>query len=183
MEREYREIEFLAGDTIDMAVNELLKYKDKGILACGKFNGVMLYSDTVTLDDAYIQITGKTKAEREKEYQEWKENYEREEREHKEKIHELSKEWMKRGREILTEDYWSRWDEIVSVRLNDIYRGMELGCCIDIIRILNNGGTINEAKSILNNQNHSGTSYDLVRHMVKLFCDRGNEFYECTKFA
>ena len=61
MEKKYREIEFLCGWNIERAVIELLEYKEKGELVCGEFNGHMLYSDTVTMDSAYLEITGKNK--------------------------------------------------------------------------------------------------------------------------
>ena len=69
MEKNYREIEFLCGWDIKRAVIELLEYKEKGELVCGEFNGHMLYSDTVTMDSAYLAITGKSKADFEKEHQ------------------------------------------------------------------------------------------------------------------
>lgn len=63
MGKKYGKIDFSLGSTIEEAVNELLKYKNKGKLVYGKFNGVTLHSDTVTLDFAYREITGKSKAE------------------------------------------------------------------------------------------------------------------------
>jgi hypothetical protein len=63
MNKKYEQVDFLLGSTIEQAVNELLSYREKGKLAVGKFNGVTLYSDTVTLDSAYREITGKTKTE------------------------------------------------------------------------------------------------------------------------
>jgi hypothetical protein len=63
MGKEYEQIKFQPGSTIPQAVDVLLKYRKNGRLAVGKFNGVALYSDTVTLASAYQQITGKTKAE------------------------------------------------------------------------------------------------------------------------
>jgi hypothetical protein len=62
------QVEFLPGSTLDEAVRELLSYREKGKLVVAKFNGVTLYSDTVTLDSAYRKITGKTKAEFDEEY-------------------------------------------------------------------------------------------------------------------
>lgn len=171
----YKKIEFNFGN-IEDAVRELLNYKEKGILAYGEFNCTMLYSDTVTLDNAYKEITGKTKAECDKAQQEWKENYDREQKEHKEQIPHLSKMWMEKGREILTSDKWDYWDQIVPVRLGDLYRGMELGCCLNIVEILNNNGTLDEAKKEIDSQNHSGMSYGLVRSMVETFSNRGKEF-------
>jgi hypothetical protein len=181
MNKNYKKIEFQLGGTIEEAVKELLKYKEKGILACGEFNGTILYSDTITMDGAYKEITGKTKAEFDKMKQESYERYDKEKREHEENIPSLTSKWQQKGREILTEDKWEYWDRIVPIRLNDLYRGMELGACLDIIKILNNNGTLDEAKEIIDSQGRSGTSFGLVCAMVREFCDRGQEFVEYVR--
>lgn len=181
MDKKYKQIEFFAGSTVEKVVNELLSYRDKGKLVCGDFNGVILYSDTVTMDSAYKQITGKTKSEFDKLQQEWRENYDRQQREHKEKIPELTKVWMEKGREILKEDKWDYWDKIVPVRLGDLYQGMELGNCLDIVKILNSNGSLEEAKAEIENQGHSGMSFGLVCSMVKEFSERGSEFIEFVR--
>lgn len=181
MDKKYEQIGFFAGNTIEQAVNELLSYKQQGKLACGEFNGVTLYSDTVTMDSAYKKITGKTKAEFDKAQQERIDNYNKQKKEHEENIPSLSEEWMKKGREILTEDKWDYWDKIVPVRLNDLYQGMELGACLDIVKILNNNGSLDEAKTEIENQGHSGMSFGLVCAMVKEFSERGNEFVEFVR--
>lgn len=98
-------------------------FKKYGLSAYGEFNGITLFSDTVTIDYAYTKISGKTKVEFDKAYQDKMDEYDEIKRKHKESIPEQSILWMERGRKILTEDRWSYWDEIVSVRLNDIYRG------------------------------------------------------------
>lgn len=81
------------------------------------------------------------------------------------------------GHKILDEKYWDRWDKCVPIRVNDIYGGMELECCLDIIKELNNDCTMDSAKAIIGNQLHSERSFNLVRAMVKAFCYRGEEFY------
>lgn len=181
MNKKYEQVEFFAGSTVEEAVNELLNYKQKGKLVCGEFNGVVLFSDLVTMDSAYQQITGKTKPEFDKSQREWKDNYDKQKKEHNERIPELSRVWMKKGREILTEDKWEYWDQIVPIRLNDLYRGMELGACLDIVNVLNNNGTLDEAKETIESQGHSGMSFGLVCAMVKEFSDRGNEFVEYVR--
>lgn len=172
----YKKIYFTAGSTVESAVNELLKHREAGKLACGDFNGITLYSDTVTMDDAYKLITGKTKSEFDEAAKQRQEANERQQREHEEKISDLTTVWMARGREILSEDKWEYWDKIVPVRLGDLYQGMELGCCLDIVKILNNNGTLDEAKKEIEGQGHSGMSFGLVCLMVKEFSDRGAEF-------
>ena len=59
-------------------------------------------------------------------------------------VHELelkrpnkTKEWRDKGHEILDEKYRSDWDNVVPIRLDDLYEGMELKACLDIIEELN----------------------------------------------
>lgn len=176
MDKNYKEIDFSLGTNITEAVLELIEYRNKGVLACGEFNGVTLYSDTVTMDGAYMEILGKTKDGFDDSQRKWREDYDREEKEYKESIPILTDYWMDAGRKVLTADKWDRWDEIVPIRLGDLYRGMELGNCLDIVKILNSNGTLDEAKKTIEDQGHSGMSYSLVCGMVKEFCDRGEEF-------
>ena len=180
MNKSYRKIDFSPGRNIEECVNELLEYKAKGELVFGVFNGHKLYSDTVTLDNAYKEITGNTK----KEYNDYLkrrcEEYEKQKQEHIKSIPYKSKVWMDKGREILDKSKWELWDKIVSIRINDLYQGEELGWCLDIVKTLNNG-TLEEAKKVIENQGHSGMSFGLVCAMVKEFSPRGEEFFNYIK--
>jgi len=173
MDKNYREIEFGAGQRIESAVKELKEHKD---LVCGSFNGQMLYSDIDDVDSAFKKIIGKTKtefgADCEKEHLE----YEERKRKHKEAIPELTKEWIEKGNAILAEKYHETWSECVLIRLSDLYEGMELGATLDIVKELNAGCELKTAKAIIEGQGHSGMSFGLVCSMVKSFCDRGTEF-------
>lgn len=62
MNSKYRMIEVEARNIDDM-VSELLEYHSRGEMVSTVFNGKTIYSDTVSLDSAYLAITGKTKAE------------------------------------------------------------------------------------------------------------------------
>lgn len=176
MEKNYRKIEFSGGDRIEDSIQLLSRFKKAGELVYGEFNGHKLYSDIDDLDSAYKKITGRTKAEYDSERKKEHLEYEEEQRKHKEAIPELTKEWIEKGNAILDEKYHRRWAEIVPIRLNDLYQGMELKCCLDIVIELNNGCTLNEAKAIIESQGHSGMSFGLVCSMVKYFCDRGALF-------
>lgn len=177
MSKNYREIDFLPGRNIKECVNELLEYKVKGELVFGNFNGHNLYSDTITMDNAYREITGKT----EKEYNDYlkkqHEEYEKEKQEHIDNIPKLTQYWMEKGREILDKSKWELWDKIVLIRLNDLYQGMELKQCLDIVTLLEDD-KFEEAKELINNQGHSGMSYGLVCSMVKEFSPKGEEFVD-----
>lgn len=176
MEKQYEEMELIAGFTIEKAVNQLLLYRQEGRLVSTDFNGTMLYSDTVTMDDAYLKIVGKTKAQHDADLEERHIRYEQELKEHKEKIPELTEFWISKGNKVLSEDRQKLWAECVPIRLDDLYRGMELGNCLAIVEILNNGGTLDEARDEIYKQGHSGMSASLVCSMVRAFADRGKEF-------
>lgn len=171
----YKEIEFDCGETIQECVNELIQYRDRGQMVFGTFNGHKLYSDTVTLDSAYQQITGKTKKEFNSEIKKQNEEYEKQKQQHINNIPNLSQYWMEKGREVLDRNKWEYWDRIVPIRLDDLYQGMELKQCLDIVTLLKED-KFEEAKELINNQGHSGLSFGLVCSMIREFSDKGEKF-------
>lgn len=179
MEKNYREIEFLCGWSIERAVIELLEYKEKGELVCGEFNGHMLYSDTVTMDSAYLEITGKNKKDFDKAQEEWREKI-RIESELAEKVaKENIPNWIEKGHKAFTEDKWEEWDKIVPIRAEDLYHGMELDNTLQIQEILSSEyseESFGKAKECMEEQGHSGMSWSLVCAMIKEFCTHGEEF-------
>ena len=173
---EHRKIEFGIGDSIERAMQDLARFKERGELVYGEFNGQKLYSDTDNVDTAYKKITGNTKAEFDAERKAENDQYEEEQRKHKEAIPELTKKWIEKGNAILDEKYHETWAKCVPIRLDDLYQGMELGATLDIVKELNAGCELQKAKEIIEEQGHSGMSFGLVCSMVKSFCDRGQEF-------
>lgn len=176
--KNYRKIEVFAGSTIEDAINELGKHKD---LVCIEFNTKMLYSDIDDLDSAYKKITGKTKSEFDKAERKRQAEYEREKREHEEAIPKLTVEWIEKGNKILDQKHHELWAKIVPIRLGDLYRGFELGACLDIVEQLNNNCDFEQAKMTIEEQGHSGMSFGLVCSMIKEFCERGNEFVKYAR--
>lgn len=175
-EAKYRKLEFYYGSIEDL-VYLLLQCKEKGELAYADFNGHRFYSDTVTMDGAYKEITGKTKAEFDYMVKEQEDAWEEQKREHEASIPKKTKYWREKARGIIKEDKLDYWDEIVPIRLKDLYQGMELECCLDLAVLLKEGA-FEEAKEMLNNQGHSGMSYSLVCAMLKEFVDNSEEFLE-----
>ena len=173
MESKYRIIGFGVGDDIDSAMYQLKNHQD---LVCGEFNGKMLYSDIDDLDSAYKKITGKSKSEFEEKLRQGKAKYEREKLEYEQSIPSLTIEWVEKGKSILDKKHHKLWAEIVPVRLGDLYRGMELGNCLEIVEQLNKGEPFDSVKPLIINQGHSGMSFGLVCSMIREFADRGEEF-------
>ena len=172
METNYRKIEFGAGDSIERAMQNLARFKERGELVYGEFNGQKLYSDIDDVDSAYKKITGKTKPEFDAERKAENDRYKEEQEKHKEAIPELTKEWVEKGNVILDEQYHEKWAKCVPIRLDDLYQGMELGATLDIVKELNAGCELDKAKEIIEAQGHSGMSFGLVCSMVKSFCNR-----------
>jgi hypothetical protein len=179
--KKYTKIEFLAGESIESAIKTLNSYKQKGELACGEFNGHKLYSDKDDLDSAFKKVTGKTKSECDADEKKRHEEYEEQKRKHQESIPDLTKEWIEKGSKVLDRKYMKLWKKCVPVRLSDLYQGMELGCCLDIVEKLNEGCDMDTAKEIIEGQSHSGMSFSLVCSMVESFCDRGEEFVKFVR--
>jgi len=173
----YRKIEFGFGD-LESAVKELKNHKE---LVCGSFNGQMLYSDVDDLDSAYKKVTGKTKLQFDADREAEKVLRQEQKKKHNEAIPQLTKEWIEKGNAILDEKYRELWAKCVPVRLGDLYQGMELGNCIEIVEQLNKGKRLEDVKPIIENQGHSGMSFGLVCSMVRSFCDRGEEFVKYVK--
>lgn len=176
MKNNYREIEFGFGN-IESAVEELKSHKD---LVCGTFNGQILYSDIDDIDSSYKKVTGKTKTEFDEAERLRQIEYERQEKEHEESIPKLTIEWIEKGEKILDKKHHELWAKIVPIRLSDLYKGMELGNCLEIVEQLNKGSELEDVKPLIENQGHSGMSFGLVCSMVKSFADRG---YEFVKYA
>lgn len=176
-EREYVEIDFYPGCNIDDAMQLLTAAKESGEDAYGEFNTHILTSD-MTIDEAYLLILGKTKEEYAAEQQAWLDEYRREKEEHEAKIPELIEKWKMEGRKILAEDKIELWDKIVPIRLNDLYRGLDLEASLELVSLLNQGEDLEAVDHALEAQDHSGCSYSLVCSMVRELANRGNEFYD-----
>lgn len=171
------EIEFSCGISVGDAISELKQVKEThGYTTYGSFNGHILTSD-MTEDEAYNLVIGKTKAECETYMQETIDRINKRDEEHKKNIPNLIEEWCKRARGIVREDQLSFWDEIVPVRLDDLYHGMELGATLELVEMLDvKQCTMEEAKEAFIKQGHSGMSAGLVASMVGVFSLRGEDF-------
>lgn len=182
-------------DNMHKELNEFYEWKKAKREKCGNsdefvvfatFNGVeILHTDTP--DEISVKVTGKTVAEREAARKAWEEEYDRKEQEHKAKIPELTEHYKKEARGIIPEDKLELWDEIVPIRLNDLYHGMELNEWLKMISILNNHELTKEerfqlAKDIFDDAGHSGMSASLVLSGMKEFHPDGEEFVKFMKW-
>ena len=175
MDEERKELICALGCNIEEALEELkVKQVNSTYKLYCKFNGYELTSD-MSLDDAYKLVTGKTKEEldalEEKRYK----KYKREEEEHKAKIPQLTEEYIEKAKGIIRDDKHEFWAKCVPIRLDDLYRGMELQSMLDIAVLLNEE-KYDEAEKVFLDQGHSGMSAGLMFSMISEFCNNGEEF-------
>ena len=177
-----RKIEFY-GSTLEECVNALLKFQNRGESVVVDFNSHQLYSCDVTMDSAYLEVCGKTKAEFDKAQEEWRENYRKEQEEAKAKAEAKIPEWIKRGEGFIYPERAEEWKKCVEARASDLYHGMDLDAAIEIMEKLESGATLDEAKELLDSQDHSGASYGMVRNIIFSFAKQGPEFWEHTAYG
>lgn len=144
------------------------------------FNGKKLYSLLDDENSCYQKVTGTSKEifeeRRRKELEEW---HKEEDRKRNEAISKIP-EWIKRGEEFIYPQMQDEWGQCVVKRATDFYHGLDLEYALEVMLTLDqkegrNG--IEIAKKLLNEQDHSGMSYDKVVSIILNFSKRGPEFY------
>ena len=184
-----KEVE-LYGGTIDSCLKrlrEMAAAEKSGEVLKAVFNDKYLLS-TDSDDDAYLRITGKTKAEHDEYMRKWREDYEARRKAHEARIPELTEHYRKEARGVIIESELEYWDKIVPLRLGDLYRGMELDQTLDCARVMRDETLsrierLRKAYKIFNEAGHSGMSAGLTMAMLRRFCPDGNELADaCNEF-
>lgn len=169
-----------AASNVYRALNESgveIKGGNAGIEFVFSFNGTKI-SSSDTVDEAYVKVTGSTKAELDAQLKAKHDEYVREEEEHKARIPELTEKYVEEAKGIIREDKEDFWEKVVPVRLGDLYHGMELGATLDILREWNTSRSTGACRTIIENQGHSGMSHSLVCRMVATFAKGSEEEVE-----
>lgn len=173
-----RKIELALGSNLDEAIELLLKAKAEGKSVYCDFNGHILYSDDITVDSAYMEVCGKTKAEYDEDRRIWYEKYEKEQAREKEEARKNIPMWIEEGRQYIYPQKMDDWKDCVIARVNDLYHGRDVRCALDVMQILDCDYSFEVAKNMIDDQGHSGSSYYMVMNMLATFAKRGPDFYE-----
>ena len=180
----------LFGGTIDSCLRnlrEMAAAEKSGEVLKAVFNDTYLLS-TDSDDDAYLRITGKTKAEFDKQISKIREEWKAARKAHEARIPELTEHYRKAARGVIIESELEHWNEVVPIRLSDIYRGMELNQVLDCSRVmqddtLSREERLRKAYKIFDDAGHSGMSAWLTMAMLRRFCPDGNELADaCNEF-
>jgi len=170
------EVEFHAGMDITRAFIELHKAAAKHVCdAYGKFNNHILTSN-MTLDEMYIEITGKDYKTHEKEEKRELKRLEEEEKKAKaeapKKAEDFTNKMIERG--YIQEKDRDKFLKLANVRCADLYHGWELNAMLEIIDILvknkdNKDKAIKLAEKKFYKQGHSGMSAGLTGLLIKTY--------------
>lgn len=177
------EIKLYGGETIDTAVKKLLEAKANGKHVFCDFNGVKLYSDSVTLDSAYTEICGCTKAEwDEKLKKDIEESRKRREEDQKRAIENISN-LIERGKALIYPFRHEEWAKLVEADVNGDYSGLITTDALEIMTAIEEEKTIEELLEIFDKQDHSGWSASLTRNVIMTYSKNGYPFYKATKYG
>ena len=176
------------GGTIDRCLKvlrEMAANDESGDVLKVVFNGKYLLS-TDTDDDAYLRITGKTKAEFDDMLRKCHEEYEAVEKAHKSQIPKLSEKYRKEARGLVLDSELEFWDKVVPIRLCDLYHGMELQQVLDCCKIMRDESIVyserlEKAYDVFMSAGHSGMSAGLTMSMLRRFCPNGNDLADACK--
>ena len=108
------ELKIELGDTLDTVVRRLLQANEEGKSVFCVFNGVKLYSDTVTMDSAYREVMGCTREEYIQKTKKYLEEYDKKS---------MAKE--AREKEYLEKVAASRTDEKKVITLEEVIDGLK----------------------------------------------------------
>ena len=176
-----KEIHFPASTSLEYAVKVLLEHKQKGEEVFTEYNSATLYSKDITLDSAFLAVTGGTYAQCLAKREELRQKREKEDKDYKARIPELKKTYAAKGREFIDPSLFDKWDQAVDIRLNDLYEGFDLKSALEIMDALHKGCTLKQAQKIVDKQNHSGNSYMVTISMVYTFSPKGPELWAFLK--
>jgi hypothetical protein len=176
------ELEVLPGDYFTEVHKKLKRKSLDGNMYYAIFNGNKITS-SMSEDTMYLTIVGMNKNSYDKAEAERKRKIEEEELAFKERLPKVIDGYIAKGQNVLEPQYLPLWNKIVPIRLDDLYKGMELDCWLDLIEVLNDKRlTVDErfivAFAVFNNQGHSGMSASLVKRGLRVLCSLGNEFVE-----
>ena len=180
LKKQYKEIQLPPLRYLNQAI-EYIRTVNPNIvgtnLVYAMFNGHPIYSDNLDIDEIYSRLGTYNAGNKPKEIEL---DYEKAEKEFQKKISTLTKKYNALAKGVIADNKLDQWYAIVPIRLRDLYHGMELDATLEIIKELNKATDSNnhfaEAKSIFDEQNHSGLSYDLVCAMLNMFAPNGVEF-------
>lgn len=176
----YTQIVIPPRTSLDEAVELLQQFDSKGLKVYAKFNSHTFYSDDISLDSAYMQVFGRTRADVERARAKFFEEDEAGNAFFSPDPSTLSAKWIELGRNVLEAKFWGAWDSFVSKNSKSAFDELLLKDCLAVIKELN-AGNLQAAICVFNLQEHVTGSALRVKNMICEFCSHGEKFIEALE--
>lgn len=166
-------------ETLDEVIDLLMDLREKGEIVGCYFQGNRFNSGTITPDSAYKQVYGLTKKEylqQQRKQRTWQEicaELEMAEQAAKLRI----PYWLEEGKKYIYPQKEAEWKRCVNIRADDLYAGLDLDYALEAMNALDKGKSFEEVAQLIEEQNHSGSSYRIVMSIIASFSKNGPEFY------
>ena len=164
---------------LEGTIRGLIAYRERGEQVFCRFNGHILHSRNVTMDSGYLEVTGYTKEEYQAELKRLRAATLMEDEREKKEAEIRIPEWIERGKKLVSPDLYAEWEQRVKKSARGFYNGFDIENALEIMEVLSSGD-IDKAFQIIEAQNHSGASYEIVRAIVTKFSPKGYLFWEKT---
>ncbi len=174
--------EIISIGALEDVVEKLLDAKSKGKHVFTIFNGHVLISDTVTMDKAFLEVTGFTRADFDKKRQELLEEDHRKMEENKKVALSRVDEWIERGKAVIDPSRHHIWEEYVRNHAVGMYHGDDTEISLQIMEALERGESLKDSFNILKNADTSGYLASIIIRTVMELSSRGPDFYEVAAF-
>lgn len=176
-----KEIKVQDKDTLESIIYTLMASKARGEKAFCIYRGIKLHSDDIELKNAIPNIKRKEVINKdERKFEEFKEKLDILEEKEKEESRKEVSSYIERGNKIIYEEKQGKWMSFVKCSFYGLYSVREVTSSLMIMEILENTGSINRAKKVLNKQACSGVSIRTMRDIVFEYSKKGPEFYLAT---
>ena len=152
---------------------------NNGISAIFDHYDLDVRTDEDFLDYATLLMTGKTREEIRQKEEKIAEDMRIEKEQRIEEIKEQIPHWIEQGNSMIYAEKQEDWKNyIASFQGDNMMYAVIVEQALEVMKSLNENGSLIEAEQILNKQGHSGTSLDEVMNIVFEFSKKGPDFYE-----
>lgn len=136
-------------------------------------------TDEDFLDYATISMEGESREEKRQRKEEIQRKMQLEKAARIEEIKKQVPKWIEEGNSIIYEERQEDWKKYVeSFQGDDIYYASIIGQALEIMKCLEQTGSLIEAEQVFKEQGHSGVSSNEVIDIIFKFSKKGPDFYE-----
>ncbi len=185
----------LPDQTLDEIINILLIAKQSGAAIFVDFNGVTLSSENLTIDKAYQQVYGCSKADYNLSIIQRKQAMQQEQQQSVQDL--FDRVTAKRARAVSKIPYWQswgthyisaekqeRWNAAVTASAYGMHIGRDLEIAANLITMLSLGADMSAVVAMADEEyGGSDNARALIRDDILKFSNRGPDFYEASAKA